>query len=298
MKYRYLALVLLLCSFMISCYDDDNIIPEPTKPYYDITDDPSDPVQHYRYEFYKKYNSIIVTDVSVADYRYNFKSVNQFRMVPLVQDEELIMKGIKFFEDNFINIFPEGYFDEHPLPVNIILADSIFKAGSGEYNYILSSCSKNYLAIGGIREGFDELSDKEKKAIKGAVFARYFRDYDDGGKKLFDVPKSFYEVSDDFYGNGVISIEGFMATKESIDWYKYGLISWDPGSVVSLPWMEMFMAPYEKVDYFQWLNFISVTGEEELQDILSEYPLMKEKFDILDAAVRDGLGMSIKELLK
>ncbi len=297
MKYKYLALVLVVCSFLTSCYEDDELTPEATKPYYNITDNPNDPVQHYRYEFYKKYNSVIVTDVSIADYRYNFKDINLYRMTPVKQDEELVLKGIEFMEEIFINSYSDEFLKDN-LPVNIILADSIFNDGFGHYDYISGSCSKNYLAIGGIREGISELSDGEKAAVKGDVNARFWLEYLKKVRKLFSIPDEFYEVSKDFYGTGVLSLEGFMATKEDIDWYKYGIISWDPGSVVSLPWMEMFMAPYEEMDLTQWFTFIFTSNKEDLNAIIEKYPLMKQKFEIIDAAMREGLGKGIDEILK
>ena len=51
-------LILLICMLagMSSCYHEDAlIVPEQPDKYNILTDDPSDPTQHFIYQFYQKY---------------------------------------------------------------------------------------------------------------------------------------------------------------------------------------------------------------------------------------------------
>ena len=53
-------LILLICMLagMSSCYHEDAlIVPEQPDKYNILTDDPSDPTQHFIYQFYQKYQN-------------------------------------------------------------------------------------------------------------------------------------------------------------------------------------------------------------------------------------------------
>ena len=56
-------LILLICMLagMSSCYHEDAlIVPEQPDKYNILTDDPSDPTQHFIYQFYQKYQTAIL----------------------------------------------------------------------------------------------------------------------------------------------------------------------------------------------------------------------------------------------
>lgn len=63
-------------------------------------------------------------------------------------------------------------------------------------------------------------------------------------------------------------------------------------------YVQLFMAPYEELDLTQWFTFIFTSNKEDLNTIIEKYPLMKQKYEIIDAAMREGLGKGINEILK
>ena len=69
---RLMIICVLLLGFN-ACSDEDDIHVNVEDSWYNLEDDPSDPVQHYIYQFYKDYQTIIIKDPEVEDYRYNFK---------------------------------------------------------------------------------------------------------------------------------------------------------------------------------------------------------------------------------
>ena len=72
-------LILLICMLagMSSCYHEDAlIVPEQPDKYNILTDDPSDPTQHFIYQFYQKYQTVIITNPTEADYKFNFTAVS------------------------------------------------------------------------------------------------------------------------------------------------------------------------------------------------------------------------------
>ena len=94
MKTIQLILFCALVCCLNACSDEDKIHASVGDSWYNLEDDPSDPVQHYIYEFYKTYQTIIVKDPDIRDYRYNFKKKNNIRVVSPLQEKELLERCV------------------------------------------------------------------------------------------------------------------------------------------------------------------------------------------------------------
>lgn len=92
-------LILLICMLagMSSCYHEDALIvlDQPDK-YNILTDDLSDPTQHFIYQFYQKYQTVIITNPTEADYKFNFTANNGIKITAPEQKQEIIDEGIEF----------------------------------------------------------------------------------------------------------------------------------------------------------------------------------------------------------
>ena len=89
-------LILLICMLagMSSCYHEDAlIVPEQPDKYNILTDDPSDPTQHFIYQFYQKYQTVIITNPTEADYKFNFTANNGIKITAPEQKQEIIDEG-------------------------------------------------------------------------------------------------------------------------------------------------------------------------------------------------------------
>ena len=101
---------MIICVLLLgfnACSDEDDIHVNVEDSWYNLEDDPSDPVQHYIYQFYKDYQTIIIKDPEVEDYRYNFKRKNNIKVVAPVQEAALLTKGLDMVKDIFIEVYPE-----------------------------------------------------------------------------------------------------------------------------------------------------------------------------------------------
>ena len=63
--------IVLLCSAVLtlcfSCSKEKDIYAEIEESVYDITDNPSDPIQHQRYLFYQDYRTYLITRPEIKD---------------------------------------------------------------------------------------------------------------------------------------------------------------------------------------------------------------------------------------
>ena len=75
-------LILLICMLagMSSCYHEDAlIVPEQPDKYNILTDDP----------FYQKYQTVIITNPTEADYKFNFTANNGIKITAPEQKQEI-----------------------------------------------------------------------------------------------------------------------------------------------------------------------------------------------------------------
>lgn len=118
------TLSVLLVLLLAGCNKEDDVHAELGDSWYDLKDDPSDPVQHYIHELYANTGVVLVVDPDIRDYRFNFTKKNNIRVVAPKQASDLLTQGIEFARKIFLDIYPDD-FKKAYFPYNIILADSI-----------------------------------------------------------------------------------------------------------------------------------------------------------------------------
>ena len=95
---------------MSSCYHEDAlIVPEQPDKYNILTDDPSDPTQHFIYQFYQKYQTVIITNPTEADYKFNFTANNGIKITAPEQKQEIIDEGIEFLQKVLLNLYSDSF---------------------------------------------------------------------------------------------------------------------------------------------------------------------------------------------
>lgn len=287
--------LVVLC--MTSCYDEDPVRAERGEPRYNLEDDPSDPVQHYIYDFYQKYRTIILTNPTIYDYKFNFSMKNRIEIIAPKQDKELLYKGLQFVEKVFIDVYtPE--FKENFFPMSIIMADTIREAGFGSTAIQNSVSSTNFVAIGNIRENVvDKFTPEELVKIKAEINGNFWLSYLGKAKNVFEIDSAFYKVSLKDYGKWLSFYDG--VEWEDIDFYSMGFISDDPEwheIDPDDPYNNIIKAPDDALDLKQWMCFIFEKTSAEMHEICSKYPKMKQKYEILRAAMIKCSGFDISSL--
>lgn len=293
--------LLIFCALLFglhACSNENDIHAEVEGSWYDLEDDPSDPVQHYIYQFYQDYGKIIIKDPEVEDYRYNFKKKNNIRIVAPAQEAVLLADGLELVKKVFIDIYPDG-FKEKYFPYSIIMADSILFLGmEDQIPSYHSFASTNFVAVAGIRRGMKDYTEREIREIRGEVNGKFWSDYLSAIKNVFVVPDEFYAVSKKFYKEDSWGWE--VETPDDVDWHEMGFISYDPGNTMfddDPDWGGWWIqAPNESIDLSQWLAFIFSATSEERDVLLESYDLMKEKYRILKEVMMKSVGFDITTL--
>ena len=299
MKQVRLMIICVVLFGFNACSTEDDIHAKVEDGWYNLEDDPSDPVQHYIYQFYRDYQTIIIKDPEVEDYRYNFRKRNNIRIVAPTQEAVLLEKGLDMVKDVFIDIYPDGFKKDY-FPYSIIMADSILFLGmEDQIPSYHGFASTNFVAIAGIRSEMSGYTDSDVRKIRGEVNAKFWNDYLSAIKNVFVVPDDFYEVSKKFYGQSDWDWD-VVYTPDDVDWHEMGFISYDPGNtsfdddpVWGGWWIQ---APNKSIDISQWLEFVFGTTMEEREALLEEYPLMKKKYEILQGAMKKCGGFDISKL--
>lgn len=298
MKQIKLMIICVLLLGFSACSNEDDIHAKVEDSWYNLEDDPSDPVQHYIYQFYQDYQTIIIKNPEVEDYRYNFKKKNNIKVVAPAREATLLAKGLDMVKDIFIDVYPENFKKKY-FPYSIIMADSILFLGMEDripsYH---SYASSNFVAVAGIRPEMENYTNKYIREIRGEVNAKFWNDYLSAVKNAFTVPDEFYKVSEKFYGKSNWGWE--VETPDDVDWHEMGFISYDPGTTSFDDDPEeggwWIQAPSKSIDIMQWLEFIFGTTLEERGVLLEKYPLMEKKYQILQEAMKRLDGFDITKL--
>lgn len=288
MKKIFIALFAALAIFT-SCEKEGRLNLPPEQPRYNLADDPNDPVQHFVYETYQKYGVIVVTNPTIADYKFNFSSDNGIVMTAPPQDRDVLMAGIGLLKEIIFDKYPENFLKQN-LPVTIIMANTINMASYGETYEMASYVARNYLAISHINEELPNLTAEEKQAIDADANSKLWATYMTTMLQSFSVPEDFYNAGikafpdEDYYE--------FYWEKDpaEIDFYSYGFIWYDEEASFIEPdwfWYDVY-GPDKNLDVLQWIKFILGTSKSEIDEICNKYPIMKQKYEILSAAMADA----------
>ena len=143
-------LILLICMLagMSSCYHEDAlIVPEQPDKYNILTDDPSDPTQHFIYQFYQKYQTVIITNPT--DYKFNFTANNGIKITAPEQKQEIIDEGIEFLQKVLLNLYSDSFLKKN-LPFSILLSEEVRMASYGETTIMNCYASSSFIALGNV----------------------------------------------------------------------------------------------------------------------------------------------------
>lgn len=296
-KYLILALSPLL-AMVLSCSKEKPLDAEPEQPYYDVTDNPSDPVQHEKAMLFQSYQTYLITNPTIRDFVYNFAHKNKISIVAPEQSRENIMNGISMLKENFLDLYSDD-FKKKNLPFSIILADTLRYTGfvsiEGEIppkpEYYAYS-SNYFLAMSGVRKDMGPNPQERKDSIRGEVNSYFWTGYLSANKGIFTVPDEFYQVSKGSYGKTLYE------DPAKIDYYQYGFVG--NNKLSSLyddidGWMTDL--PKEELDLHMWVAFIFRTPKAKLQPILDANEKMAQKYAILKKAF-SSCGYDIDNILK
>ena len=266
-------LILLICMLagMSSCYHEDAlIVPEQPDKYNILTDDPSDPTQHFIYQFYQKYQAVIITNPTEA------------------------------LQKVLLNLYSDSFLKKN-LPFSILLSEEVRMASYGETTIMNCYASSSFIALGNVSSSLKTMTDEEFVKIRADVNASFWAKYMSEVRGLFTISDAFYEASEEvepkLYDPNWYRFKG--TDPNEIDFYKYGVITYSENSYIDEDWPDFnsIYAPLKSEDLAQWMNFVFEKTPAEIQEICDKYPVMKKKYDVIrEAMLENGFDLSKLEL--
>lgn len=295
MKHIYL-LTLIISSLLFSCDENENLSVEFDKGKYYIGDNPKGEVQEFIYNFYSKYNTLILTNPDTSDYRYNFTSMNKIKLIPPVKkdiyiedltddEEKLLMDGLRFLKEVLFDQYTEE-FKQKFFPATIQLADVIKKWNEG-FDTItpMTSASRNFIAISGINSDLINISADKKEEYRREINYQLWYNHLLHGVNKVNIPKSFYAVSKDYYGTD----------EKYTDWEGDFEKSHNKGFIEGTIWGGYITDSEDVVSY---LKHIFIIDRTKLNELMDNYPNIKLKYDILREAILKDFNIDINEMNK
>ena len=289
---KKIYLILILFAF-IGC-DNDNPTAELEEGRYHLVDNPNDYVQHFVYDFYKNYGTVIICNPEEQDYKYNFMDVNNINIVAPTQDEAILKAGFQLLDDVFLSKYDDTFKKKY-LPFTIQLADTIQKASklSTTYDYY---CSYNLIALGNINNDLINMDDAKKSEISKELNLDYWYTYIFSLREAIVMPTTFFKSGEEFYQKSFkYDLDlGLTSAEEAIDEVRSnGFMSYEGYDEGDYKYSEY---PSESEDVYYFLQAIINMNKSELATILDTYPNVKFKYNLLVKAILTQTGFDIQTL--
>lgn len=291
--FKYILIGIALFSFW-QCSDEDDITADvvPYRRSYDVNS--SDTIMRFVSQYFYKYNHVFITDPDTSDYLYNFERKNPVCIVQPEQTTEHLLYGISYMKELFLDFYPDEFIKNH-FPFCLIIADSI---GLNEYpngprdHYI----SRNFVALN-VGNMTKDYTFEEKKFLSLTMHLEF----------IVDVLYT--------YGDG-LELTNFFSPGEKL--YSTTTGDWDNKKRWTLE--EIYAAGFlydEASSYYPYTEFVSKTQDlkdwlsflwgykkdkwskipDNVEELISTYPVMKQKYDVLTKAIKDCIGIDCKDLI-
>lgn len=295
MNIKYFSILIFLVILITGCYKTDDINSELGEPILEPKDNPSDPVDHYIFEFYTRYGSFIQYDYDTTDYQWNIntRSINTHHL----QDDKIILnEGLKYLNKALFSQYDENFKQKY-FPTKIFLADSIktyiegVKIADNISNYGYSN-----LSVGRIRAGLNELDSDSLSIIKGKINADFWAGYLFINER-FNLPYNYYKISEEYYEANLLNLEeNEDKNGPDVDTKQYGFWENNNSPRENERPDKNWFAPDQQIDIWQFINMITSHTKEEMDNLMSGYNMMKDKYNIIIDYVKENYNVDLQEI--
>ena len=190
---KKIILLIALLSGLTACYHEDELNVPDLSDKYGVLQDSSDPTQHFIYEFYQKYESVIIVNPTIADYKFNFNAENGIQITAPEQTQAVIDEGVDFLKKALIDLYPSDFLKKN-LPFSIILAEKVQMDSYGETTVLSSYASNSFIAISNITSALGSMSKSDFVKMRADLNANFWAKYMSEVRGSFSIPDEFYEL--------------------------------------------------------------------------------------------------------
>lgn len=262
MNKKFLISISVFLFLLSGCgYEPDHYTGELMKMEYNLTEGEDGSFQRIIYDFYNKYGSVILANVSEADYKYNFTDPNDIEIINCSGDEDNLKNAYSLFKEIFLDRYTDEFLKNN-LTFNIIFCEEIVKR-STKLDYYVSS---NFIAIAGVDSKLLEISEEEIEQIKANLHVDYWNTYMGTYSTKFKVDYRFYQFSENDYN-------------ESRGWFdpNFTLEEWCEAGFLPDIFLG-YQMPSQKKDFDSYLSFLLTNRKEDCQELFDSYDLIRKKF--------------------
>ena len=281
MKKTILFLALLSGVCLSSCTSDNEIGDIPAlEPDYTLPQGNS-PADQRIVDFYNTYGSYVLYDYTDADFRWSQMEGSTADYSFTKADPRYAGEMLDLLEQAWVDLYPTEFHKKY-MPYRIFLADGLFYGSS--QTPVKVWVDKGKVAVADCSAALTQMTAEEKAAFKNELQQSLWKQW----AKNLEFPKAFFAVSN-YSTNCQASADspnyprtrGFVANNGK-EWAIYsGFEWWQKGKLDQETDLQTYLG-----------SMVSRTSEEWAADM--EYPLVKQKYDILRNYILEILGVDLK----
>lgn len=279
----------MACLTALGCNNDDRIHADINEGLYPVITNPKNETEQFIYNFYSKYNCLIIPQPEPKHYKYNFTSINNKYVVKPEYSHELMGKAFEYIEYIFKDY--DDAFKKKYLPLTIQLADSICPYDTYQKPIVseLNLCfaSSNLLMIGNINQVyFNSMTDETKRNTAIEILAHYWYRYLLAYRNCIPINKEFGTAigKPNLYRIGLVS-----ALKESVVLdllAQWGFAGYSPSNYKR----NQYCTPSETEDYELFFRLMLTNTEAQIREKYSKYPIFLKRYEMIQSAVKKGMN--------
>lgn len=275
----YFALLLSVCLFSCAKEDDLGTIP-PLEPDYTLPQGNS-PADDRIVDFYDTYGTYILYEFTDADFCWSQMEGSSADYSFTKADPQYAGEMLDLLEQAWVELYPTEFHRKY-MPYKIFLTNGLFYGTS--QTPVKVWVDKGKIAVAGCSAALKDMTAEDKSAFKAALQQSLWINWSEG----LEFPDAFFAVSN-YTVNCQASPEspdyprtrGFVADNGK-EWAVYSGFEW---------WQKKKLD--SDTDLQTYLgSMVSRTSEEWAADL--EYPLVKQKYDILRNYVLENLGVDLQ----
>ena len=158
--------------------------------------------------------------------------------------------------------------------------------------------NSNYIAFS-ISEQMLNMTEEEKQELSFDWLMDFLVNYCSKKGVGLELPEEFYTTSEEYYGRhkSTIEEEGILPPEE---WYERGFLSVQDQDSYEDFWDECLyyytdFPSYRETDLSMFITAICTMDEEELMQIVNNYPKVKTRYELLNQAFQN-IGIDYRNM--
>lgn len=282
MKKIFLFITLLLA---FGCEKEDALNAPLGQPRRNYDVNSTNPVFKYVSQYYADYGKELIVDPDSSDWLYNFQIKNKVNIFALEQNEQLLLDRLDLMNEIFFDAYSKDVIKKF-FPYNIIVAENILVPGTWSgFEQVKIFSARNFIALntGGSDKVFTEEEKVELSLLMHLECLKQFIIMN----HLESLNLENFLISGTQYYGKTATVK---VPQEEL--YALGIISGTD------QWYDKFTKyPTREEHAKQWVDFILKKSDTEINEIIDNYPVMKENYNFIIDELKASINIDLNNLV-